>query len=205
MSQTQVQKSSILWNRKSVQSAMLKKGTFTEAQAKAGKKVSLTIRGNGNWVDVKKKDGSLVGTAANPEEVLRKKIFNVKAVSEVAMLNPRNKALVTAATIAEKAGKAQEAADNYNAFLNATEISFSVLANHKLVDKLGNNVDISAKLELIETENGKIITIDASTIAIMEPESAQKTTFSLDEFFSSEEAEAATDTVPASELDALSV
>jgi hypothetical protein len=56
-------------------------------------------------------------------------------------------------------------------------------------------------LELIETEDGKLITINSKGIALQGAEAAAKTTSTmLDDFFGTEEAPA---TVKASELDAL--
>jgi hypothetical protein len=209
--------SNIMWNFNSFRTTYLSRGTVTEQEARDGKFMKTIVTGDGNEIDVTNKAGQLVSTATDKEVVLRKRIFNVKLNSAVAIANPVNKATLAIAMEADKLGnsydanrkfvgikdkvQAQKAADYYNQYLNDVQVSFSLLAGHKLYDRLKSNSRIECDLELIETEDGKLITINSKGIALQGAEAAAKTTSTmLDDFFGTEEAPA---TVKASELDAL--
>jgi hypothetical protein len=150
-----------------------------------GKRVRLLIQGNGNVVDVKTKAGELVTSTIPGYEgtVLQKKIFNVRANAQLAMKSALNLDDLRAGIAAEKAGKADEAHTLFNAYLNRAQISFGVLLPSPLESKLANGVEIAGTIQLIETDNGKLLTIDPSTISVVDPEVAGKTTFSLEDIF----------------------
>lgn len=146
---------------------------FTKEMAQKGKTVLVTIQGNGNTIDVKNKDGEAVASASGTGEQLQKRIFNTFANSGVAMSNPQNVAMFKAAKAAEKAGETDKAHELYAELANKFQVSFGVLfggKGDKIINALSDNTEISAKLQLIETEKGSIITIDPKTIRVMEPE-----------------------------------
>lgn len=149
-----------------------------------GKRVKFMIQGNGNVIDVKDREGNLVQSIVEPGTVLQKKIFNVRANSALAMQNDRTRGYIKAAMAAEKAGKAEEAAELYNNYLNATQISFGVLLPSAIVAKLSTGVEIAATLQRVDTENGSLLTIDPTTISVVEPEVYGTTTFDLADFLS---------------------
>lgn len=183
-----------LLNKDAIVRIMNKRALITKALV--GRKVLLTIQGNGTVVDVLTKDGDPVMSITDPDVVLQKKIFNVRANSEVAMSNSRNKQILKDAIAAEKAGDEQAAHELYNDFLNKSQVSFGVILPSAIADKLGNGVDIAAKVELISTENGELLTIDPSTISVKEPEVLGATAFSLNAVFGEDEDEQAEELEP---------
>jgi hypothetical protein len=174
----------------------------TKEQATKGRKVLLTIQGDGNTIDVKDKDGKYVQSASDAGVGLQKRIYNTYCNSEVAMTNPANVAAFKQAKAEEKAGNADKAHELYQSVSNAFQLSFGVLyggKGDKLISQLGDNVEISAKLMLITTEKGSIITIDPKTITVMEPDVLEATT--LPSSYLDDEDEDATVATPESALE----
>jgi hypothetical protein len=167
-------------------------------EALVGKTVSVTIEGNGVKYDVKNKAGEFVESVLGGGAIFQKMIYNLEANSEIALNNPANKALKSAARAAETAGNTDEAHELYQQFLRKVQMDFSVPTTSPIVSKLGHKCDISAKLMKITTENGSILTIDPATIRILEPVALGSTTFSFDD-------EDETVATPASEVAALSL
>jgi len=157
-------------NAQSVNSIMKKRATLPVSMV--GKKVVMTVQGDGNVIDVKNAKGELVlSTLAGQEgTILQKRIFNTKTNSQLALSNPRNRQWLADAAKAEKAGNAEAASELYNQFLNACQVSFGIILPSAIADKLANGVDISATVIKVDTENGSLLTIDPSTISIKEPE-----------------------------------
>ncbi len=143
----------------------------TEDLARKSKLVYFTIAGSGTLVAVKNKAGENV--ADTDGEVLNKMIFNTNLNSGIALNNADVKAAYKAAIQLSKDGKDEEAHAAFQAVANKLQVSFNVIINdgsRKMIDQLGNRVDCSGKLQLIETESGKIVTIDPKTIKVLEPE-----------------------------------
>ncbi len=154
-----------------------------------GHKVTFTIQGNGNTIDVVNKAGELVlSTIAGQEGiVLQKRIFNTKANSQLAMSNARTQQYLKDALVAEKAGKAEAASELFNQYLNATQVSFGILLPSAIADQLSAGVDIAAEVILVTTDAGSLLTIDPSTISIKAPEVLGSTSFNLDNFIDEED------------------
>lgn len=146
-----------------------------------GKKVHLTIEGNGVVWDVKNSKGELVPSVIGDGTPFQKKIFNTRANSGIAMANPRNLELQRAGRKAELAGDAEGAHKLYQDFLRAVQLDFSVPTTNGVLDKLTNGTDISAKLMVVKTENGSLLTIDPSTISVLEPAELGTTTFAFED------------------------
>jgi hypothetical protein len=162
-----------------------------------GKRVRCLLQGDGNVVDVTTKDGSIVmSTAPGSEGIgLTKRIHNLRAVSQIALNNPRNRQYLKDGIAAEKAGDAKKADELLTEYLNATQVSFGIiLGGNSIADKLHNGVEIAATVIKVDTENGSLLTIDPSTISVMEPDVLSAVNFDIDDFLSED---ASDDTVPA--------
>lgn len=168
-------------NRKSVETIMNQR--LLVPNSKIGKRIRFMIQGNGVKIDVTRRNGEFVISTIPGYEgtVLQKMIFNVKANSEMGMKNPPAVAALKAAFEAEKAGNAEEASQRFNEYLNRSQITFGILLPSPLADQLANGVEIAATVQLVETENGRLITLDPSTIAVQEPEVVGKTVFSFED------------------------
>lgn len=167
----------------SVRSIMTKRDLV--GQKHVNSKVVLTIQGDGNVIDVTDKDGKVVMSSIPGQEgtVLQKKIFNLRANSQLAMANARTRQHMVDGLTAEKAGKGDVASESFNAYLNGCQLSFGVLLPSAIADALGNGVDIAAKVIQVDTVNGSLLTIDPSTISVKQPETLDAgTSFNLDEF-----------------------
>lgn len=169
-----------LLNRKMAEGLMTKRGLVDESMV--GRKYIFTIRGNGTVVDVKTKEGELVQSVVEPGTVFQTRIFNLQAKSAIALKNPANHVLAAAGIAAERMGNYEEADKQYQAFLNATGVSFNIPTTNRLTDRLGDQVDIEAKVIKITTDNGSLLTIDSSTIRVIEPEVLSTSVFSFDVF-----------------------
>ena len=180
----------LVLTKDTVRNIMKKRLTIPEALV--GKKVLLTIQGNGNVIDVTDKSGNVVISKLAGQEgiVLQKKIFNVRANSAGAMANQRTRQFMIDGLKAEQAGDTEKASELYNQYLNSCQISFGVLMPNRLAEELSSGVDIAGRIELVETENGKLLTIATDSITVKEPEMAESTSFDLDDFAAELEAEA---------------
>lgn len=164
------------WTATSVSKQMNRRGLVRTTDE--GKTMSFTAKGKPTQLSVTDKDGNYVPSAANPDEVLQKWIINVNANSQLAMQNPRTKQLLSDAIAKEKAG--ENADEEYQAFLNATQVSFNVL-NEGVASQLTNNCEFSAKVVKITTENGSLLTLDATTVRILAPGELAQTKFDIEE------------------------
>jgi hypothetical protein len=171
-------------NGKAVQGIMNKRSLVTIGQK--GKRIALIIQGNGTIVDVKNAKGELVMQAGNEDVVLQKLIFNCKANSQVAMQNARNRQMLKDAIAAEKAGDSELADKLYNDYLNKVQFSASLLLPNTLRDRIMHGAEVVGIVEEITTEKGSILTFEAGSLAIQEPERVGKTTFSLDDAFAAD-------------------
>jgi hypothetical protein len=168
--------------------SIMNKRTLIPQEA-VGKRVKLAIQGNGNTIDVKDKEGKMVASIVDPSLVLQKTIFNTKANSGLAVSNERNRQILKDAVAAEKAKDFEKAHDLYNQYLNATQLSFGILLPSSIIAKLASGVEIAATVEQVTTDNGSLLTIDPSTISIVEPEVYGKTTFDMEAFMDEAEEE----------------
>jgi len=167
MSQTQaptVPQSTIQWTLASALKAYQSRQKFTTAQAANGQRVILRLTGNGNIIDVIDGQGNHV--VSNQGEMLQKKIFNTNATNPHSLTTPKVKELQTLAMQAEKEGRAQDAANYFNAWLNATTLSFSVLSNTREYQDLGKGDEITCNLLVVTTDNGSLTTVDPKGIKI---------------------------------------
>src|SRR5688572_7875221 len=115
-----------LINMASVKAIMQQRIAVPET-AVGGKKILFTIQGNGTKLDVTNKAGDYVASAADPDLVLQKRIFNVKANSALAMGLKINRDLLIAGVAAERDGDMEAAHEHFSNYLNAVQISFNIL------------------------------------------------------------------------------
>jgi hypothetical protein len=169
---------SVVLNRKMVESRMNRLGLVDDSMV--GKKYMFTVRGNGTVIDVKNKAGEYVQSVVEPGTVFQTRIFNLDAKSAIALKNPANHALAATGLAAERAGNYAEAHEKYQDFLNAVRLSFNIPTTSRIVDRLGDQVDIEARVIKITTENGSLLTIDPTTIRVIEPEVLPTSTWSFD-------------------------
>jgi hypothetical protein len=147
--------------------------------AHIGKRITVFVRNDGNVIDVQDKEGNLVMEVNNPDTVLRKRIFNGNANSEAAILAANNRALREEALKAEKAGDAAKASELFNDYLNKTQFSFSVLSTSSMFDKIRGGMEVTGTVQEVVTDNGRLLTLDSSTLAIKEPEVLKKPSTSM--------------------------
>lgn len=176
----------------SVKAIMTKRALV--ATSSIGRSIFLTIQGNGNVIDVIGKDGQPVLSTIKGQEgtILQKHIFNCKAANQLAMADPFVQGLFKSGLAAEKAGgsfigkltrddkevpTAHTADEYFSEYLNRTQVSFGVLLPNAKAEMLGDGVEIAAKVQEVVTDNGKLLTVDASTIRVVEPEVASNVTF----------------------------
>jgi hypothetical protein len=168
-----------LMNKSSVKAIMNKR--YLLETAAVGKKRLFTILGNGTKIDVKNSEGVLVQSVVEPGTVFQKVIFNLNAVSEIAMSNVRNHEYAAKGLAAERVGDYEAASKHFTDYLNVMQVSFSVATTNKILDGLGDNVDIEARVTRIDTDNGSILTIDETSIRVIKAEGLKKVTFAWDE------------------------
>ena len=188
----------------SVKAIMQKRSTIP-ADA-VNRRVKFLVQGNGNTVDVKDKTGNLVISTIPGYEgtVLQKVIFNLRANSGLAMQNERTRSYIKNGLAAEKLGAEGKvkgfigeiegdytAHEWFNAYLNSTQMSFGVLLPSNTAAQLSSGVEIAATVIKVDTENGSLLTIDPSTISIVEPEVYGSVAFNLDDFAEATETPAA--------------
>lgn len=177
------------FTKKSFDTVMNSRNNATVEAATKSRTVLLTIKGNGNVIDVKNKQGEVVAQAGGDGVILQKKIFNTNLNSSVPMKNPANISLYKQACAAEKAGEKDKAHKLFNDLANKLQVSFGLLLPSKFEFQLSDGVEISAKLSLVTTEKGQIITIDPKSIRVIEPEVLATGGFTMDDPFAYESSE----------------
>lgn len=91
-----------------------------------GEQTVLTVQGNGQFLA---KGFTYNGPSGAAENMFDRWIYNLQANSAYSMQRPENKAILVEAMQAEAAGDLETATDLYNDFLNAIQVSFSVIVN----------------------------------------------------------------------------
>jgi len=167
--QKELKRSTILWTMESTLKAFRTKRELSPEDVKASARKLFNIKGDGTIIDVFDGAGNHVLSADGSGEILRKKIFNTDYLSPSGLKSPVSKAYLKAAMDAERAGRKQEAADNFNAYLNAITLSFSVLSNSKYFNgAISNGDQVAGNIQSIDGVNGTLVTIDPKSIAVKE-------------------------------------
>lgn len=157
---------------KTTQNIIAKRKIFRVTDAKAPLKFE--IQGNGNTIPMVDKNGvQVVDQQGIP---LMKTIYNTRVNSHVAMLNPRNKAILLEAMTAETAGNTELAHDKFNQYLNKIQVSFSVILNNGRKNPVFHNGDlVKGRVELVTTDNGQLLTLENNTVSLVHIEEAEET------------------------------
>lgn len=114
---------------------------ITVTPADAGSSLQLSIQGSGQFLA---KGHKYTVAGAERENGFDRTIYNVRASSSLLMTLADNKRLFTDGMKAESTGDAQAAHDLFNAYLNATQLSFSVIMPSSRVYHSGD--DIKARI-----------------------------------------------------------
>jgi len=163
----EIKHSTIMWTKESTLKAFQSKRELTPEEVKNGVRKLFTIKGDGTIIDVLDGLGQYVMSADGSGEVLRKKIFNTDYLSPSGFKNPVAQEYLKRGIIAEGEGRKQDAADYFNAFLNAVTLSFSVLSNSKFFNGgIANGDQVAGNLQEVEGTNGTLVTIDPKTITV---------------------------------------
>ena len=152
------------------------------SQSDVGEYRVLTVRGNGNIIDVRTKEGDLVPSLDGTGVPLRKRILNAKCNSSVAANNSRNKEILMQAYQFEKAGNLEKAGELYNEYLQNLEVSFSLLSGSKLFNLVQDGDQVKGMVVEIVTDKGALLTLDPKTISIMKPQYASASKIDLTKF-----------------------
>jgi|SRR5882757_242527 len=125
---------------------------ITVTPSDIGSSLQLSIQGTGQFLQQGHK--YTVGGEAR-ENKFDRMIYNVRASSSLLMTMAENKKLFTDAMKAESAGDTQEAHKLFNAFLNATQLSFSVISNGTGTErKFNTGDDIKARVVNVVSQAG---------------------------------------------------
>jgi len=163
------QTSSFKLDAKATQKIIAKRRIFRAADA--GTIFKFDIQGNGTTIPVLNKDKAQVNDAAGLP--LYKTIYNTNVNSHVAMLNPRNQAILREAMVAETAGNMELAHEKFNEYLNAVQVSFSVILNNGRTNPVFSKGDlVKGKVQLITTDNGQLLTVENVTAVRIEEASS---------------------------------
>lgn len=157
--------STIMWTAETALAAYQSRRKFSTNDVENEQRIIVRITGNGNVIDVLDGEGNHV-VSPSTGEVLTKKIFNTNATNPYALGTPRVEEYRVEALKAQKAGDKQRAADYFNAWLNATNLSFSVLSNTPEFNTLGKGDEIVCNLQKVTTDNGTLATINPKGIKV---------------------------------------
>lgn len=89
-----------------------------------GAQVVLTVQGTGQFLP---KGYQYAGPTGARENMFDRTIYNLQANSQLSMLRPETKKILNEAIKAESAGDMETATDLFNEYLNAIQVSFSVI------------------------------------------------------------------------------
>lgn len=117
-----------------------------------GEQVTLSVQGTPQFLA---KGFAYNGPRGASENQFDRYIVNVAANSALSMQRAENKAILLAAMKAESEGDMETATDLYNDFLNAIQMSFSVIVNPgREARKFESGDKVKATVDLVDTASG---------------------------------------------------
>jgi hypothetical protein len=151
------------------------KGAYIRESDADGERKKFTLASNGNDYDALDAEGQALFFDGQTDQV-RKRIYNVTAISDIAFKNPRNKQFLKDAIAMENEGKdAEEVTAAYQKYLNSIQVSFSILYPAAASFMAGKDDQITAYVEVVEGKNGKLITLRKPTaVAVMNAKGISK-------------------------------
>lgn len=144
---------------------------ITVTPADAGSSLQLSIQGSGQFLA---KGHKYTVAGAERENGFDRTIYNVRASSSLLMV--LNKPLFTEALKAESTGDAQGAHDLFNAYLNATQLSFSVIMPSSRVFHTGD--DIKARITSVVSQAG-VTSLQLDDVSYVAPKVKLATKFEI--------------------------
>lgn len=128
------------------------------AAGNVGTLMQTVIVGNGTIVPVTDKDGNQV--YGSDKQPLFKVIYNTKLNSAVAQANARNQAILKEALGLYAAGKADEAGEKINEYLNKVQVSFSIILPTGQAAPFASKQVVQGQVAMVTTENGSLLTLE---------------------------------------------
>lgn len=117
-----------------------------------GQQITLSVQGTPQFLA---KGFAYTGPKGATENQYDRYIVNVAANSALSMQRAENKAILMEAMKAESAGDMEAATDLYNDFLNAIQVSFSVIVNPgREARKFESGDMVKATVDLVDTAAG---------------------------------------------------
>ena len=123
---------------------------ITLKPANAGEQHTLTIQGTPQFLA---KGYQYPGPTGMTENQFDRTIYNVRANSALKMADPANRLILADAIKAESAGDMDTATELFNKYLNAVQLSFSVIERPGTVKFVRGN-QVIATVELVDTKSG---------------------------------------------------
>lgn len=154
-----------------------------------GTRTNFTVQ-NFQDIVVTDKDNNVVMSAVDPTQPLKKRIFNLYAVSSVAMRNPIILGKLKAGQVSEASGDTEAATEAYNEFINSVSVNVGVL--HPLtkdLESVTKGDQIKGTIVMLTPEangvKGNLLTLDAKLISAVPIAKLEGSAFSLAEMLSS--------------------
>lgn len=143
-----------------------------------GQQTTLSVQGNGQYLP---KGFQYTGPKGATENQFNRWIYNLQANSAYSMQRPENKQILVDAIKAESVGDVEKATDLYNDFLNAIQISFSVIVNPGTSPRKFESGDkVKATVEEVTNATG-IKQLVVNDVRYMAPVAIEATKFSIED------------------------
>lgn len=146
-----------------------------------GQQVLLAVQGNGTFLP---KGHKYTVNGTDRENQFDRTIYNLRANSQLSMLRDENKQLLSDAIKAESAGNTEEAHKLFNDYLNAIQVSFSVIEPSSRKFASGDMVTAVVGEAISEAGSKQLVVNDVRYKA---PVTLTKTTFDITDLINSEE------------------
>ncbi len=162
-----------------------------------GKTLKFVVTHGGNVVAAMRADGKQA--KSNDGTPLYKRIYSIDAV------NVNNTARYANLVAQAKASdNASVASDLYNEFLNRTEVSFNVLSGSRLYNQSLVGRQIEARVMVVRTEKGNLVTLDPKSICVIEAGTAARNTMGASIFGSADMVTEKAETTPSTKDNSVS-
>lgn len=123
------------------------------ATTDVGSQLVLTVQGDGQLLP---QGYEYTGRAGKTENMFDRRIYNVQASSALSMARKENRRILAEALKAKAAGDTELATDKFNAYLNAIQVSFSVIINPGVAERrFANGDQIKGTVALVDTKAGE--------------------------------------------------
>lgn len=145
-----------------------------------GRTLKFIVQGNGNFLP---KGHKYVVAGEERENAFDRTIYSLQANSSLRIA--ASKHLFAEGLKAESAGDMETASQKYNAFLNACQLSFSVIEGPSSA-RYHRGDRVQADVNIVTGQATGNLAVILERISAIAPEAAQKSTFSVDDLISQE-------------------